>query len=42
MHRQEKKKIDKLGLIKIKNLCASKDTIKIVNRTGENIGKPYI
>ena len=40
------KEIDKLDFIKIKNFCASKDTIKKAKRQhtnwGENICKSYI
>lgn len=31
-HKQQKRKIDKLDYIKIKNYCVSKDTIKRVKR----------
>ena len=39
-----KGKIDKLEIIKLKNFCASKDTIKELKRqqNGKNICKPYI
>ena len=42
---KQKRKIDKLDLIKIKNFCASKDiheSAKTAHRMGENICKSLI
>ena len=40
-HEQYNTKIDEMNVIKIKNFCASKDTIKNVKRQPKN-GKKYL